>query len=151
MAGLMLELTRTASLTLSVGTMVADATRPRRIKFSYLLFGSEGAPADCAIGLRVRRCTAAGTSTAVTPINMDPADATTEADAGENHTVDATYTANSEVIVTGVNQRATYQWFAPPDGMIVTPATASNGLGVETPALSTGTPIVRATVHCFEQ
>jgi hypothetical protein len=143
------ELRRTASATASVGSVVADATRPRRGKLYELVFGSEATPADNAFLWRVRRITAAGTSTAVTPVALDPADAATESDAGENHTVEPTYTSNSELLVIPVNQKVTYRWLAAPGRELVWPATASNGLGIDTPTASAVT--IAATIHFQEQ
>jgi hypothetical protein len=132
-----------------VGSVVADATRPRRGKLYELVFGSEATPADNAFLWRVRRITAAGTSTAVTPVALDPADAATESDAGENHTVEPTYTSNSELLVIPVNQKVTYRWLAAPGRELVWPATASNGLGIDTPTASAVT--IAATIHFQEQ
>jgi hypothetical protein len=149
MARYAVELRRTASTTASLGSVTADATRPRRIKLYYVSFGSEATPADNAFLYRVRRCTAAGTSTAVTPTALDPADAATEQDAGENHTVEPTYTSGSEQLVVPLHQRATFQWTAGQGREIVIPATAANGLGVETPTSSAVT--IAAMLHLEEQ
>lgn len=149
MAKYAIELTRTASASASLGSYTADATRPRRIRLYYLSIGSEATPAENAFHLRARRCTAAGTSTAVTPVPLDPADAATELDAGENHSVEPTYTSNSEMLSKPFNQRATVQWYAPPGGEIVTPATASNGLGFETPTAGAAVSL-RAMLHIDE-
>ncbi len=142
------ELNRTASTTASLGSWVADATRPRRLKFYDLIFGSEGSPADNAFLYQVARITAAGTSTGVTPTALD-ADAATESDAGENHTIEPTYTANLILLSIALNQRATFRWVAAPGGELVGPATASNGLGFKTPTSSA--VAISATVHCMEQ
>jgi len=151
MANLVCDFQRTASTTATLGTWVADATRPRRLKFYDLMFGSEATPADAAILWTIRRCTAAGTSTGVTPQLLDPGDAATESDAGENHTIESTYTAGAIMLNIPLNQRATFRWVAAPGGEIVTPSTASNGVGIETDTISTGTPVITATVHACEQ
>lgn len=149
MAGYAVELNRTASTTASLGSITADATRPRRGKVYDILFGSEATPADNAFRYILQRCTAAGTSTGVTPQPLDPADAATETDAGENHTIEPTYTANAILLAVGLNQRATFRWVASPGGELVYPATASNGLGVQTPTSSAVT--ITATIHFQEQ
>jgi hypothetical protein len=141
------ELRRTASTTASVGTITADATRPRRNKLYSLLVGSEATPADNAFLWRLRRVTAAGTSTAVTPQPLDPADAATETDAGENHSVEPTYTSNSELLVIPLNQKATFRWFDP-QRPFTAPATASNGFGLDTP---TATAVAVAAMAHFEE
>ena len=149
MAGYVVEMNRTASTTASLGTVVADATRPRRGKWYDVIFGCEATPADNAFRYIIQRCTAAGTSTSVTPSPLDPADAATESDAGENHTIEPTYTANLILLAVGLNQRATFRWVASPGGELVYPATASNGLGVQTPTSSA--VAITATVHYNEQ
>jgi hypothetical protein len=140
---------RTASTTASLGSLSADATRPRRAQIYDVMVGSEATPADAAILWTLRRFTAAGTSTGVTPINLDSADATTEFDAGENHTIEPTYTANILLNIP-LNQRATFRWTCAPGGELIVPATASNGIGIETDTISTGTPVITSTVHTNE-
>ncbi len=143
------QMNRTASATLPVGSITADATRPRRMKLYDLVFGAEATPADGVFLLTAQRVTAAGTSTAVTPQALDPADAATENDAGENHTIDATATANAILLAIALNQRATFRWVAAPGGELVTPATASNGLALYTPTAAL--VAVSATVHFADQ
>ena len=149
MARYAVQANRTASTTASLGTVGADATRPRRGKFYDLIFGSEASAADNPFLYIVQRCTALGTSTSVTPQPLDPADAATEADAGENHTIEPTYTANAVLLAIALNQRATFRWVAPPGGELVYPATASNGLGIQTPTSSA--VAISATIHVEEQ
>src|SRR5882757_6833051 len=131
MAKYISQVNRTASAVASLGSWGADATRPRRGKFYDIIVGSEAAPADNAFLYIFQRCTALGTSTAVTPSPLDPADAVTESDAGENHTVEPTYTANLVLLALPLNQRATFRWVAPQGGELVYPATAGNGIGVQ--------------------
>lgn len=149
MARYAVEMNRTASTTLSLGSVAADPTRPRRGKWFDVVFGSEAAPADNAFRYIIQRFTAAGTSTGVTPQALDPADAVTEADAGENHTVEPTYTAGAILLAIGLNQRATFRWQQDPVYGLVYPATASNGLGIQTP--TAGLVAITATVHFEEQ
>jgi len=138
---------RTASTTASVGTVSADATRPRRGEVYDLLFGSEAAAADNPFLYVLQRCTAPGTSTAVVPQPLDPADAATEMDAGENHTVEPTYTAAAILLEIPLNQRATYRWIATEGGRLIFPATASNGIGIATPTSSAVAVTVQAHVN----
>lgn len=142
---------RTASTSASLGSLTADSTRPRRLRVYDAVVGSEATPADAALLWTFRRCTAAGTSTSVTPQNLDPASSTTEYDAGENHTVEPTYTAGAILLNIPLNQRATFRWVAAPGGELVMPATAANGFGIETDAISTGTPVITATIHADEE
>ena len=134
MSNLSVKLQRTASATLAVGNVTADATRPRRLKLYDALFSqAEATPADGNTRFEVQRCTTAGTGTAVTPRLLDPADPATEADALENHTIDPTLTAGEISLTFGLNQRSTMRWVAAPGSEIVVPAVASNGLAVRTP------------------
>lgn len=151
MANISVDLQRTASATLSLGTMTADSTRPRRLKVYDIIVGSEATPADAAILWKVQRCTVAGTSTAVVPAMLDAADVLTEYDAGENHTIEATYTTDMHLLHIPLNQRATFRWVAAPGGELVMPATAANGFGIQTDVLTTGTPVITATIHACEQ
>ena len=139
----------TASTTLSIGSWVADATRPRRLRLSFASFGSAATPADQTYVFQVGLVTAAGTSTAVTPRNFDGASATTESDAGENHSVDATY-SGEPFVYTPCHQRNTLVIYFPEGGEPVSPATASNGFGFKTP-VSTGTAAVDVTAHVIEE
>lgn len=145
MARYAVELRRTASTSQSLGTVTADATRPRRGELYYLSVGSEATPADNAFLGRVRRVTAAGTSTAVTPVAIDFGGPTCEQDAGENHTAEPTYTANSELLVFPFNQKATFQWSQPPNRGLVWPGTGANGLGIDTPTASA--VVIAAMLH----
>lgn len=132
----------------TLGTAQADATRPRRLKWYDLIVGSEASPADNAFLYVMQRFTAAGTNTAVVPSPLDPADAATEADAGENNTAEPTYTATLILLEIPLNQRATFRWVCSPGSELVSPATASNGIGIATPTFSA----VAITAHLlFEE
>lgn len=132
MANYAVPMTRTASTTASVGSVTADATRPRR-GIVYEIAVAAAVAGDNPFIWNLQRCTAAGTSTGVTPRAINPADAATEFDAGENHTVEPTYTATTVVWQRALNQRTAYRWVAAPGKGLVYPATASNGFGVQTP------------------
>lgn len=149
MARYAVELNRTASTSLSLGVITADGTRPRRGKFYDLIFGQDGTPGDAAFKYVIQRCTAAGTSTSVTPRPLDPADAATESDAGEEHTVEPTYTSGVVLLSIAMNGRASFRWQQDPAYGLVYPATASNGLGIQTPVADT--IAITATVHYEEQ
>jgi len=139
------NLHRTASTTASVGSVAANATRPRRGEFYDILFGTDGTVGENPFLYVIQRFTAAGTSTAVTPQPCDPADAATESTAGQNHTVEPTYTAGQILFEWAINQRASARWFATEHGRLIYPATASNGLGIATPTA----PAVLVTTHLW--
>ncbi len=142
-------LRRTASTSASLGTVTADATRPRRLAWYLLVLGSEAAAADNPFLYVLQRCTAAGTSTAVTLQPLDPADPATEQDCGAVHTVEPTYTANQILLEVPLNQRATFRWEVDPERALVSPATAANGIGIQTPTASA--VVITATVHVAER
>jgi hypothetical protein len=112
-------------------SVIADATRPRRGRLVEFTVGADGdaTPADVQMASAIGRITAEGTQTDVAPVAIDPGSPVTEADAGEDHTVEPTYTAASEVFRIGRHMRATYRWVAAPGAELVWPATAANGLG----------------------
>jgi hypothetical protein len=143
------DLHRTASAVASLGVVGADATRPRRGELYELVVGSEAAAADNPFLYVLQRCTALGTSTGVIPQPLDPADAATECDAGENHTVEPTYTAAAYLLEIALNQRATFRWIATEGGRLVWPATAANGIGVATP--TSAAVVITAQIHFNER
>jgi hypothetical protein len=112
-----------AATALTLGS--TTAIRPR---IYYFAFGTEDTPADATIVWYAQRCTALGTSTAVTPSPIDPGDPAATGVAGKNHTVEPTYTASIYLYRAAVNQRTFTQVYldrAP----LVLPATNSNGVG----------------------
>lgn len=112
-------------------TLAGNATTANRLWVYEVYVGNEGTPADLAGTYLVERCTALGTSTAVTPGKRDKADRASQAVAGENHTVEPTFTANEIMMEVPMNHRGTYRWVAPPGGELVAPATASDGFGID--------------------
>lgn len=114
---------------LTAGNLVAGTTvRPRIYDF---VVGQGGTPADNAMFWLLQRSTTAGTLTSVTPAKLDSADPVAIATAGQDATIEPTYTAANELLEIPLNQRASYRWVAAPGGEIVVPATASNGVGFQ--------------------
>ena len=130
-------------------TLGLAATAAQRLWIHYFCLSSQGTPADNAILWTFQRFTAAGTSTAVVPIALDPADPASVGVAGENHTVEPTVTAAAELWENAVNQRATLQFFSPPGAEFVMPATAANG-AVWQPLHASFTGLVETTAHWTE-
>ena len=149
MANYAIDFHRTASAAASLGSVTADATRPRRFEIYDLVVGSEAAAADNPFLYVLQRCTTAGTSTAVVPQALDPADAATEMDAGENHSAEPTYTAAAILLEIALNQRATFRWIATEGGRLIAPATASNGIGIATP--TSAAVVITAQSHVCER
>lgn len=115
----------------SIISLGQSGSPTKRGSVYYVQLGSD-ATADAAFEGVLQRCTALGTSTAVTPQLLDSADAAAGLAAGEAHTVEPTYTSNAIVLSLSGHQRATVQWYAPPGGEIIIPSTASNGVGWQT-------------------
>lgn len=125
-------LTRTLSTTQSLGT-VGQGGSTRRHRWIDVVCGVDGTPGDTAVRYLFQRATALGTSTAVTLNPLDPADVACSAVAGQGHSVEPTYTANAVLLQLVFNQRSTVRWFAAPGEELVCPATAANGIGIQTP------------------
>ena len=113
-------------------TLIASATtRPR---LNDILLGSDATPADAAMDLLVRRFTAAGTTAATppTPRPLDFDEVAAIATAGHNHSAEPTYSTNLARIQW--NQRASPRWVAQPGYDFIVPATAANGIGLQSVA-----------------
>lgn len=105
-------------------SVVASALTRGRIDFFNL--SATGTPADNVIQWLVRRISAAGTSSAVTPRPVDPAAPAAQLSAQQTYTAEPTF--GVQLMDLGVHQRAYYQWQALPGREILVPATASNGV-----------------------
>lgn len=139
MANFGVNMTRTASTTLSVGSLTAAASNPRRYKlYDWGFSAAEGTVGDGVFEWEIQRCTTAGTAGSnPTPVSVDPGDtqaATTVC--GQAHTTDPTLTANTVLFAMGLNQRASFRWVPAPGKELIIPATASNGLAFRTPVAS---------------
>jgi hypothetical protein len=149
MAKAAVKMQRTASTSASVGNITAPASGMRRIKLLKGIFGSEGTVADNPFLWTLQRCTTTGTRTGVTPRLLDPSDAAVVATAGENHSVEPTYTASEFMDHIPLNQRGTFAWYPTPGGEPTIPATANNGIGFQTP--TAGGVAVTASIHIHEE
>ncbi|TAL13943.1 hypothetical protein EPN95_04620 [Patescibacteria group bacterium] len=131
-----------AATTTIIGLTSATTIRP---KLYEIVFGSAAVPADQSFNMKILRYTAAGTATAFTPVAHDPADPAALATSGNDHTVEPTYTASSDLLSFSINQQATFRWVVPPEEGLVAPATAANGLGLRFIVVSGGTALAEAT------
>jgi len=127
---------------------VDSATTIKPVVYDIIL-ASKAAPADYAAGYEVQRYTVAGTSTPVTPQALDPDDPSSLASAGKAHSSEPTYTSNEILLYFSANQRATFRWVAAPNGGLVLPALAANGIGIRVDSSSTAFT-VDACMH-FEE
>lgn len=124
------------------------ASALKRLKLSYVSSGSD-ASADSAYEAVVQRITTTGTSTAVTPQLLDPADGAASAVAGQAHSAEPTYTSNAIMLSVFAHQRATFQWYAPPGGEIIVPVTNNAGLGYL--MVTSGTPFNIGVVFQYSE
>jgi hypothetical protein len=135
--------TQTAGSATALNVIATAAVRPRVRRFRFSNQGTVSV--DSNFVMQTKRCTTAGTSTAVTPAPKDPNDPASTFTAGSAHTAEPTYTASTTVEDVGVNPRGIYVWTAvDPEDEIIMPATASNGVGFFVNALG-GATTVRVT------
>lgn len=128
--------------------LLASATVRPALKSFVLSFG--GTVGDVATILKLMRLTAVGTEgNGFTPIALDPADPAAIADYAAAHSVEPTYTANTELWDGALNQRATFRHVCEPGAEFIAPATANNGIGMKSSS-STGTPTGRCSMIHFE-
>lgn len=101
----------------------------RRGSIYYMAFGAGGSMADQLQRVQVQRITALGTEGAgVTPAPLDPDETAAILDAAEDHSVEPTFTAATELWDEPVHVRATPQVQLQPDSHLMIPATTNAGL-----------------------
>ena len=116
------------------------------VRLKELSLYSEGAPgSDAMINVLLRRATALGTSTSVTPgVNSPSSVPAAEATFGSECTVEPTY-ATGSILPASFNGRSRWSWVAiDDDSQIWVPLTASNGLGAQCAVVGGGTGVLRA-------
>lgn len=125
------------------------AIRPR---ITDIIVGCAATPADTATKFEMRRCTTAGTAgSSFTPIALDPADPAAVATCGVGtFSAEPTYTSNATLLGFSMNARATFRWVAAPGCELAAPPTASNGIGLVSVSVSSGTAVHDAT-FLFEE
>lgn len=141
----------TTSTTVGVGAVTCPLTGMRRFWITDTIFGSDAAALGTSnFRFELNRSTTAPTGTAVTPGTRDPADAAAVTLAFSNLTVQGTNTAGQIQLTVPLNQQATFRWVAQPGDEIIVPATASNGIHVNTP-VSGNTPSAVVHMTIWEQ
>ena len=122
-----------AAIAVSPGKTALGVTGATTVRPSiYMIDASiDGTPSDVMIRIQAMRSSAAGTSTAVTPAQLDGSGIAAEAVAGENHSAEPTYTAATELLDVDRHFRAPLQFVAvdAASGLQI-PATAAAGIGV---------------------
>lgn len=129
-----------------VGITSATTVRPG---IYDIYIGSSATPADNALLWKMQRHTAAGTSTAFTPVAIDPSSPAALSSSGYAHSAEPTYTASAFLLWLALNQRATHRAILDPNAPLVLPATANNGASLfAVHASFTGN--VDSTIYYFE-
>jgi hypothetical protein len=129
------------------GIIVLVGSAAIRCKLYDLILGSD-ATADSAGEFVVNRSTTAGTGgSGLTEVPLDPLTvaATAAATGGAWSTTEPADTANTELLMIGMNQRATFRWVAAPGSELISLASANNGLFLRTVS-HTATPNINATM-----
>jgi hypothetical protein len=124
-------------------TLISTANgRSRLLEFIYSNVGA--ITVDSQYEVQLKRFTAAGTTTAVTPSPTDPSDpAATLFTAGSNASAEPTYTAGVIINDTGVNPRGVFRWTAyAPDAEVILAAVAASGLGFLVATLGGATQVI---------
>lgn len=123
-----------------------------RAALSHLIIGSDATPADVAAEFVVDRTTDAGIGgTALTENALDPLSAAAlVACVGGTFGTAPTDTANSNLLMIPLNQRATWTWWAREEFELYSILTAANGLMLNCTGMSSGTPNWNATLHWME-
>lgn len=110
-------------------------------------------PADSTLQYTVARCSAMGTSTAVTEIPLDgglaAAAVVSQMDCGQNHTVEPTADGIA-FLEFGLNQRATWRWVATPGAELGAKPAKSNGIYLTIVESEAGAPEISASMHWIE-
>lgn len=129
--------------------LAVEASANARGRVASWTIGSISTPVDQQIQMIARRLTAVGTRTAVTPALTDLDGPAAQLAGAENHTVEPTYAAGSELFDNGIAQRVTYKWVATPNFEWVIPASANAGIGW-TPIHASYTDLIDATAEWEE-
>lgn len=133
--------TQTVVAKSALGIVSTAAIRPRLIDVTLQQVGTPGS--DASYEVHMKRFTAAGTATAVTPAPVDSGDPASTFTAGSNHSAEPTYTANTLLRQFACNPRATFRWVAYDQrAEVILPATAANGIGFLVNALGGAVTVV---------
>lgn len=127
-------LRRTASSTLAVGALYADAAAPRLMEIHRFMFSAYGTMSDAAFRVQVQRSTTAPSGgSAVTPTPLNPGAQAAVNDAHENPTTNGSLTAGELLLDRACHARAQLDLYLPPGLEWLVPATAGHGVHVLTP------------------
>jgi hypothetical protein len=132
----------------TVINLISSATR--RPALIELIVGCGATPADLTTIFHLERFTAVGTEgSGFTPVPIDPASPAAACDFGVAHSAEPTYTANAILMKFALHQRSIFRWVAAPGRELWAPATANNGIGLQSQS-SGGTAAHDATMFFQE-
>lgn len=123
-----------------------------RINLCHLILGSDATPADVAGEFVVARTDDAGIGgSALSEVALDPLTvAATAAAVGGTFGTDPASTANGNLLMIALNQRATFTWWAREGFELISAAVAGDGLMTECTGMSSGTPNMCVTMVWWE-
>jgi len=139
----------TTTIKTAVGVQQPASSLKGRVEMYMLVLSSAATPADSAIEWIVQKTSTAGTSTAVTPTDVDDASNTAVAAAGQTFTAEPTVVSNTILLDMGLNQRSPYTIVLGPGYEWPIANTASRGISVGAKHPS-ATPTVLATAYWRE-
>lgn len=130
----------------ALGVIASTSTRGR---VHYFALSVGGTPVgDTILRWLIRRFSADGTGTGLTPEKLDLAAPASLMTAKQNYTAEPTYLATI-LFDLALHMRNIYHWNAAPGKELVVPPTASAGIGV-TPSHATYTGSAQGTIHWTE-
>lgn len=123
-----------------------------RVNLCMLILGSDAAPADVAGEFVLARTDDAGIGgTALTENALDPlSPAATVAGVGGTFGTDPASTANGNLLMIPLNQRATFTWWAREGFELLSALASGDGIMCECTGMSSGTPNMNASLAWFE-
>jgi hypothetical protein len=137
----------TTSTTVGVGSVECPGSGMKRFGIYDAVFGADPATlGTSSFRFELQRSTTAATGTAFTPDPCDAAEAASVTVAKSNLTVQGTNTAGKIQLTMPLNQQATARWVPQPGREIIVPASANNGLHVNTPVAGNN---LQAVVHLW--
>jgi hypothetical protein len=139
----------TTTIKTALGIQQPASSLKGRIELYTLILSSAATPADNSIEWIVQKTSTAGTSTAVTPTDIDDASNTAVGVAGQTFTAEPTAVSNTILLDIGLNQRSPYTVVLGPGFEWPIGNTASRGIGIGAKHPS-ATPTVNATGYWRE-
>jgi hypothetical protein len=139
----------TTTIKTALGIQQPASSLKGRLELYMLVLSSAATPADNSVEWILQKTSTAGTSTAVTPTDVDDAGNTSVGAAGQTFTAEPTAVSNTILLDIGLNQRSPYTIVLGNGYEWPIANTASRGIGVGAKH-PTATPTVNATGYWRE-